>query len=204
MATATHGTFTSAWRSTTIGDGHIGRIAVTTNLSAAIGAISAMITSWIVFRKPDGSMVLNGALAGLVGITAGCANVSPLGSLIIGAVSGMLVVFGVMFIERTLKVVDPVGAVSVHGICGAFGTLAVGLLDTESGLFYGGGFKLLGIQSIGAGASFVWAFGLGMLLFLAIRATIGLRVTEQEEMRGLDIGEHGMEGYYGFQVFTTQ
>jgi len=189
--------------STTSGDGSIGYIAVTTNLSAAAGAIVAMIVSWIIMKKPDASMALNGALAGLVSITAPCDGVTPTGAILIGIVSGALVVFAVLFIDRVLKVDDPVGAVSVHGVCGAWGTLAAGLFNMESGLFYGGGFKQLGVQILGAGAAFVWAFGLGLILFYAISKTIGLRVTHEEEMKGLDIGEHGMEAYSGFQVFTT-
>ncbi len=190
--------------STTIGDGDIGRIAVTTNLAAAAGAIAAMFASWIAARKPDASMALNGALAGLVAITAPCATVSPLAAMVIGLVAGVLVVASVYFIDRVLRVDDPVGAVSVHGVCGAWGTLSCGLFNLEGGLFYGGGFKLLGTQAIGVLAAFAWAFGLGLVLFHAIRLTIGLRVTEEEEIRGLDIGEHGMEAYSGFQIFTTQ
>ena len=188
--------------STTSGDGSIGYIAVTTNLSAAAGAIIAMVVSWAVMKKPDASMALNGALAGLVSITAPCDGVTPMGAILIGIVGGALVVFAVLFIDRVLKVDDPVGAVSVHGVCGAWGTLAVGLFNMESGLFYGGGFKQLGVQILGAGAAFVWAFALGLILFYAISKTIGLRVTHEEEMKGLDIGEHGMEAYSGFQVFT--
>ena len=189
--------------STTSGDGSIGYIAVTTNLSAAAGAIVAMIVSWVVMKKPDASMALNGALAGLVSITAPCDGVTPIGAILIGIVGGALVVFAVLFIDRVLKVDDPVGAVSVHGVCGAWGTLAAGLFNMESGLFYGGGFKQLGVQILGAGAAFVWAFGLGLILFYTISKTIGLRVTHEEEMKGLDIGEHGMEAYSGFQIFTT-
>ena len=189
--------------STTVGDGSIGYIAVTTNLSAAAAAIVAMIVSWIVMKKPDASMALNGALAGLVSITAPCDGVTPMGAILIGIVGGVLVVFSVMFIDRVLKVDDPVGAVSVHGVCGVWGTLATGLFNMESGLFYGGGLKQLGVQALGAGAAFVWAFGLGLILFYAISKTIGLRVAPEEELKGLDIGEHGMEAYSGFQVFTT-
>ncbi len=189
--------------STTAAGGDIGFIAVTTNVSAAAGAVAAMITSWILFKKADASMSLNGALAGLVGITAGCATVSPVGALLIGLVSGALVVFSVVFIDRVLKVDDPVGAVSVHGVCGAWGTLACGLLNTDGGLFYGGGFAQLWTQIIGVGAAFAWAFGLGMVLFLAIKKTIGLRVSKEEELRGLDVGEHGMEAYAGFQIFSN-
>ncbi len=190
--------------STTIGDGDIGRIAVTTNLSAAAGAIGAMFTAWIIEKKPDGSMALNGALAGLVSITAGCASVTPVGSIFIGFAGGIVVVFSVIFIDRILKIYDPVGAVSVHGVCGAWGTLAVGLFAVDGGLFYGGGMSLFGVQVIGVLAGFVWAFGVGMILFTLIKKTVGLRVTEDEELRGLDIGEHGMEAYSGFQIFITQ
>ena len=189
--------------STTVGDGSIGYIAVTTNLSAAAGAIVAMCVSWVIMKKPDASMALNGALAGLVSITAPCDGVTPMGAILIGVVGGILVVLAVLFIDRVLKIDDPVGAVSVHGVCGAWGTLATGLFNMESGLFYGGGFKQLGVQALGAGAAFVWAFGLGLILFYAISKTIGLRVTPEEEMKGLDIGEHGMEAYSGFQIFTT-
>ena len=178
--------------STTFADGNIGRIAVTTNLSSAAAAITAMFTSWMIYKKPDGSMALNGA------------SVSPMGAIWIGSAAGVLVVLSVIFIEHTLKIDDPVGAVSVHGVSGAFGTLAVGFFAVDGGLFYGGGFSLLGVQLIGVMAAFVWAFGLGLLLFWGLKKTMGLRVTEAEELRGLDIGEHGMEGYSGFQIFTTQ
>jgi Amt family ammonium transporter len=149
-------------------------------------------------------MALNGALAGLVGITAGCATVSPVGAISIGAIAGVLVVGSVVFIDKVLRIDDPVGAVSVHGVCGAWGTLACGLFNLDGGLFYGGGLNQLGVQLIGTGTAFAWAFGLGLVLFLAIKHTIGLRVTPEEELRGLDITEHGMEAYSGFQIFTTQ
>ncbi|MFI4913378.1 MAG: ammonium transporter [Sedimentisphaeraceae bacterium JB056] len=189
--------------STTTGDGFMGYIAVTTNLAAAAGAVVAMIVSWVIFKKADGSMALNGALAGLVGITAGCDCVSPMGAIIIGIVAGALVVYSVLFIDKVLKIDDPVGAVSVHGVCGAWGTLAIGLFHTESGIFYGGGVKQLGIQAMGVGAAFAWAFGIGLVMFLLIKTTIGLRVSAEEELKGLDVGEHGMEAYSGFQIFTN-
>jgi len=203
--------------STTAGDGSIGRIALTTNISAAAGAVLAMGFAWLIFKKPDASMSLNGALAGLVAITAGCATVTLLGALAIGSIAGVVVVASVIFIDRVLRVDDPVGAVSVHGVCGVWGTLATGLFNTvdagsgasvagqagAAGLFYGGGPAQLGTQMIGIAACFAWAFGLGMALFLDIKYTIGLRVSRDEELRGLDIGEHGMEAYSGFQVFTT-
>ena len=189
--------------STTTGDSSIGYIAVTTNLSAAAGAIVAMFVAWAIMKKPDASMALNGALAGLVAITAPCDGVSPMAAIVIGSVGGALVVLSVLFIDRVLKVDDPVGAVSVHGVCGLWGTLSCGLFNLDSGLFHGGGLRQLGVQALGAGAAFVWAFGLGLVLFFAISKTIGLRVTPEEELKGLDIGEHGMEAYSGFQIFST-
>ncbi len=190
--------------STTTGDGLIGYIAVTTNLSAAAGAIGAMVTAWILLKKPEASMSLNGALAGLVAITAPCDAVSPMAAILIGLIGGILVVLSVLFFEHIAKVDDPVGAISVHGVCGVWGTLSAGLFNLETGLFYGGGFSQLGVQAVGVGACFLWAFGAGMALFLALKYTVGLRVGEKEEIQGLDIGEHGMEGYSGFQIFTTQ
>jgi ammonium transporter, Amt family len=182
----------------------IAMIAVTTNLSAAAGAVGAMLISWLRSGKPDTSMTLNGALAGLVGITAGCAAVSPASAVIIGFVAGLIVVVSVEFIDKVLKVDDPVGAVSVHGVCGAFGTLAVGLFATEGGLFFGGGFGLLGTQALGVVSVFAWCFVLGLVLFTIVKKTVGLRVSREEELRGLDIGEHGLEAYAGFQIFTTE
>jgi len=199
--------------STTAGTGEIGRIAITTNLAGAAGALFAMMTAWVLFKKPDASMALNGVLAGLVAITAPCYTVTPMGSIIIGSIAGILVVFSVIFIDRFLKVDDPVGAISVHGVCGLWGTLSAGLFNAESvigtaakstGLFYGGGINQLISQFIGAGAAFLWAFGIGLVLFILIKKTIGLRVSKEEELKGLDIEEHGMEAYSGFQIFTNQ
>ena len=199
--------------STTVGDGSIGRIAITTNLSAAMGAVAAMLTAWCITKKPDASLTMNGALAGLVAITASCATVTPFGAIMIGLTAGILVVGSILLIDKVLKIDDPVGAVSVHGVCGAFGTLACGLFnaegilktaDTSTGLFYGGGLGQLGAQALGVGTAFVWAFGLGLLLFFLLKKTVGLRVNREEELRGLDIGEHGMEAYAGFQIFITQ
>ncbi|MEN6427874.1 MAG: ammonium transporter [Phycisphaerales bacterium] len=189
--------------STTSGVGLAGYIAVTTNLAAAAGAVAALITSWIVVKKPDVSMALNGVLAGLVAITAPCDGVSPIGAVIIGAVAGVIVVLSVLFIDYILKIDDPVGAVSVHCVCGVWGTISWGLFSMNSGLFYGHGFKQLGVQLVGAGTAAVWAFGIGLVLFFALSKTIGLRVTDDEQLKGLDIGEHGNEAYSGFQVFTT-
>jgi len=180
--------------STTTADKSIAMIFVNTNLSAAAGAVLAMITSWVMFKKPDIGMSLNGALAGLVGITAGCANVSPTSSVIIGALAGILVVLSVYTIDR-MHIDDPVGAVSVHGVCGAWGTLAAGLFNMG-----GPTLKIVTTQLIGIGAAFVWAFGAAFILFKVIDLTIGLRVSEEEEMEGLDIGEHGATAYNDFQV----
>jgi len=190
--------------STTFGDGNIGYIAVTTNLAAAAGAVGAMATAWIFLKKPEATMSLNGALAGLVSITAPCDGVSPLAAIAIGLVGGVIVVVSVVTIDKVFKIDDPVGAVSVHGVCGAWGTLSVGLFNLEHGLLYGGGLTQLGIQAVGVGAAFVWAFGAGLVLFLGIKAVMGLRVSEAEELSGLDVGEHGMEAYPGFQIFLNQ
>ena len=191
--------------STTIGDGSIGRIAFITNISAVAGTITAMVLSWWNYKKPDVTMSLNGALAGLVAITAGCANVSWVGALFIGILAGIFVTISIIFIDTKLKIDDPVGAVSVHGVCGSWGTLAVGLFGAEknlgiaesnSGLFYGGGFNQLISQFIGVASFMVWAIGCGALLFYCLKKFYGLRVTEDEEFIGLDIEEHGLEAYY--------
>ena len=174
--------------STTVGDGEIGRVAVTTNLAAAASAIAAMLTSWGLFKKPDASMTLNGVIAGLVAITCPCYTVTPMGAIMLGAVAGVLVVFSILFIDRVLKIDDPVGAVSAHAVCGAWGTLSAGLFgaeavlgigDANTGLFYGGGFGQCGIQIVGIAVAFIWAFGTGWILFSLIKATIGLRVSEE-------------------------
>ena len=195
--------------STTVADGTIGYIAMNTSLAACCGFIGAMLTIWIKFRKPDPSMSFNGVLAGLVGITAGCFEVSPLGAMIIGLCSGILVVLAVLSIDQVLKVDDPVGAVSVHGACGAFGTLAVGLFAAPGygesvGLFYGGGVGQLLTQLIGVVAVFAWAFGSGFLVFTLLAKIMELRVTHTVERKGLDIVEHGADAYSGFQVFSNE
>ncbi len=184
--------------STTTGDSAIGYIAMTTNLAAAAGAITAMFAAWVRFGRPDISMSLNGVLAGLVAITAGCNDVTPMGAMIIGAVAGVLVVIAVEIVDKVLKIDDPVGAVSVHGVCGAWGTLALSFFPKEG--------SQAGIltQLLGIGTMFVWAFGSGFVLFTLISKTIGLRAGREEELRGLDIEEHGNEAYPGFQVFITQ
>jgi ammonium transporter, Amt family len=186
-------------------------VAMNTNLAAAAGAISAMITIWIVGGKPDLGMTMNGCLAGLVAITAPCACVSPWAAIVIGLVGGIIVVLGTLFLDK-IRVDDPVGAVPVHGMNGIWGTLSVGLFGSQAvngdlagnGVFYGGGLGQLGIQALGtfSGAAFsLVAMG---LVFYAIKMTIGLRVSREEELRGLDIGEHGMEAYAGFQIFVTE
>jgi Amt family ammonium transporter len=190
--------------STTTADGSIGFIAMNTSLAACGGVLGAMFISWFRYGKPDISMTMNGALAGLVGITAGCATVSPLSSIIIGAIAGLLVVVSIEFIDRVLKIDDPVGASSVHGVCGAWGTIACGLFNTDGGLFYGGGMAQLGVQLLGVGVFFVWAFGAGYILMSVVKAMFGLRVTKEEELKGLDIAEHGSESYNGFQLFSNE
>jgi len=180
--------------STTTGDSSIAIIAVTTNLAAAAGAVSAMCATWLKYGKADVGMTLNGALAGLVAITAGCANVSPLSAVIIGAIAGVLVLYSVLFFDK-IKIDDPVGAVSVHGVCGAWGTLAAGLFDSA-------GFSLhtVGVQLLGIGTAFVWALGTGLILFKLIDLTIGMRVGKEEELSGLDFIEHGATAYPDFQT----
>lgn len=193
----------------------IATIAVTTNLAAAAAAITAMFTAWKKFGKPDTSMALNGALAGLVAITAPCASVSPLSAIIIGAIAGVLVVLSVEFLDKILHIDDPVGAISVHGVCGIWGTLAVGLFaqaaygessgaGAVNGLFFGGGLSQFFIQLIGVLSVGTWVFGSSLLLFYIIKKTIGLRASDEEQLKGLDISEHGIESYAGFQIFTTE
>jgi Amt family ammonium transporter len=164
-------------------------IAVNTNLAACAGACAAMATTWLTAGKPEISMVLNGALAGLVSITAPCATVSPFSAMLIGLLGGVLVVFSVQFIEAR-RVDDPVGAISVHGVCGAWGTLA-------AALFHHGGFSWaqLGTQCIGVAAAFAWTFGVAFVLFKGIELAMGLRVTAEDEVDGLDLSEHGGEAY---------
>jgi Amt family ammonium transporter len=180
--------------STTAANKDIAMIFVNTNLAAAAGAVLAMITSWVKFGKPEISMSLNGALAGLVAITSPCATVSPMSSIIIGAIAGVIVVFSVLFFEK-IKVDDPVGAVSVHGVCGAWGTLAAGIFNMG-----GTSASIIGVQLIGIAACFAWTFPLAFILFKLIDKTIGLRVSKEEEMTGLDQTEHGGNAYPDFEV----
>jgi len=185
----------------------ISRVTVTTTLAASAGAFSALVFSWFLFKKPDASMTMNGILAGLVAITAPCAVVSPADSLIIGLIAGILVVLSVEFIDKTLKVDDPVGAVSVHMVNGIFGTLAVGLWGNVQGIavgvFYGGGIRQLTVQALGVLTVSAWTAGLSLILFTLIKASVGLRVSEKDELMGLDLSEHKSEAYSGFQFFSN-
>ena len=174
----------------------IGNIFMTTNLAAAAGACTTMLFTWFRYKKPDVSMTLNGALAGLVAITAGCAAVNPFGALVIGIIAGFAVVFGIELLDKVLKIDDPVGAVAVHGICGALGTLLVGFFAVDGGVFYGGGWSLLGVQATGIAAIAGWVAVTMTAAFLIIKYTIGLRVSASEEIRGLDIEEHGLASAY--------
>ncbi len=181
----------------------ISKIAVTTNIAAAAGAITAMITAWIMLGKPDAGMSLNGALAGLVTITAGCASVSPTSAAIMGAIGGIVVVLSVLLIEN-LRIDDPVGAISVHGTCGALGTLLLGFFDSSSGVFFGGGFELLWAQFVGVVAVLAWCLVTGFILFYAIKVATGLRVTQEQEQAGLDYEEHGASAYPDFNVSSIR
>lgn len=186
----------------------IGRVALNTNIAAALGGIVAMITVWKRYGKPDLSMAMNGALAGLVAITAPCAYVDPWAAIVIGGIGGYLVVRGVELLDK-LQIDDPVGAVPVHGVCGVWGTLAVGVFGRKAlgvannGIIYGGNPMQLGAQVVGSLCTIVFVVVAMGAVFKLIDKTIGLRVSREEELRGLDIGEHGMEAYGGFQIFST-
>ncbi|MCB1020398.1 MAG: ammonium transporter [Bryobacterales bacterium] len=187
--------------STTTADGSVARIAVNTFLSGCAGGVAAMLASWMKFKKPDVGMTLNGVLAGLVGITAPCATVTPGASILIGIIAGVLVMYAVLFFDK-IRIDDPVGAISVHGVCGVWGTLAAALFDER--LFAGDPeYNLMGtlwVQVVGIVVAFVWTFGTAFILFKILDATIGLRVSEQEEIEGLDLAEHGYSAYPDFQV----
>lgn len=180
-------------------------ILMTTNTSAIAAILTSTAAAWIFIGKPDLGMTVNGCLAGLVGITASCAYVTVGASMLIGAIAGVLVVFAVMFFDR-IKVDDPVGATSVHLVCGVFGTICVGLfakegvttLSSRSGLFYGGGFGLLGVQLLGIIVVGIFVFAISSLVWYALKKTVGIRVSAEEEMAGLDIGEHGNRAYPDF------
>ena len=192
-----------------VGDGElISLIAINTNLAAAAGAVTTTFLSWTLFGKPDLFFTMNGALAGLVSITASCAIVSPASAIWIGVTGGFVIVLGERLMN-IIKVDDPCGAFPVHGLCGIWGTLTVGLWGREElglaneGLFYGGGFEQLGIQALGTFASGLFVFISMGAVFIAIRAVLGLRVDRMEEIRGLDMNEHGMESYTGFQILGS-
>lgn len=175
-------------------DLNIARIAINTNLAAAAGGTAAALFTLFRYGKADPSMGINGSLGGLVAITAGCAYVEPISSLIIGAIAGMLIVIAVPFFDR-MKADDPVGAIAVHGVCGTFGTLAVGIFAEKGGFLYGGGFHLLSVQALGVLAISLWGFATTYALFYAMKKTVGIRVTVDEETEGLDLAEHGMAAY---------
>ncbi len=173
-----------------------GSIFMTTNIAAAVATVVVMCITWIRYKKPDVSMTLNGSLAGLVAITAGCDAVSPLGAAIIGIIAGFVVVFGIEFVEKVLKIDDPVGAIGVHGFCGAVGTICVGLFAVDGGLFYGGGAHYLGIQALGVVSVVAWVAVTMTIVFQIIKHTVGLRVSREEEIAGLDTKEHGLASAY--------
>lgn len=172
----------------------IGNVFTITLLGAAAGVVSTLFVTSIKYKKPDVSLTLNGALIGLVSITAGAAVLSPLGAIIVGAISGVVLVYAIEFFDR-IKIDDPVGAIAVHGVGGALGTVAVGLFATDGGLFYGGGAELLTIQIIGVAAVFVYTVATSLIAFKVIEKVFGLRVSELEEKNGLDISEHGSYAY---------
>lgn len=182
--------------------GEVNRVAIshvflTTNLAAVAGGVATMFTTWIKYGKPSFSLTLNGILAGLVGITAGCDLVSPVGAVCIGLICGIVLPFSIEFIDQKLHVDDPVGASSVHGVCGIIGTLCVGLFAMEGGLFYGDGAGFLGAQLLGIVCIDVWAIVCGFILFSVLNKIFGLRVEKRVEEEGLDIYEHGESCYNG-------
>jgi Amt family ammonium transporter len=184
--------------STTAANGTLARVAVNTLLAGAMGANTGLITSWLKFGKPDIGMSLNGCLAGLVAVTAPCYTITPAGAVIIGSLAGILVVFSVQFFDK-IKIDDPVGAVSVHGVCGAFGTICAALFHEN--LFLGKEYDLMGqltTQLIGVGVTFAWTFTIAFIMFKVIAMTIGLRVSDEEQIGGLDLHEHGATSYPDF------
>jgi ammonium transporter, Amt family len=182
-------------------DPHLAMIALNTFLAAAAGGMSAILCSIQKFKVADPSMTINGSLAGLVAITAGCAYVSPYWAIVIGLIAGILVIFATGWIDR-LRIDDPVGAVAVHGINGIFGTLAVGLFDTKQGLFTTGHFHLFWVQLLGVLCIALWGFGTAFLVGKGLKATLGIRVTSQEEDEGLDMIAHGIPAYNELERFT--
>ncbi|MBQ9386063.1 MAG: ammonium transporter [Bacteroidaceae bacterium] len=173
----------------------ISHVMCTTNMAAATGGLAVLFLTWLVYGKPSLSLVCNGILAGLVGITAGCDLVSIGGSAIIGAVCGVAMVGSVALIDKICKIDDPVGAVSVHGVCGILGTLMTGMFAVDGGLFYGGGWHFLGVEALGSLVTCAWSFGLGLLTFVILKKVHGIRVEPRVEEEGLDIYEHGETAY---------
>ena len=174
----------------------LAQILCTTTLAPASATLTVMLFTWAKYGRPDVSMTLNGSLAGLVAVTAGCAAVDGVGALIIGVVSGFLVCFGIWFLDYKVHVDDPVGAVAVHGFNGTWGAIAVGLFDRTNGLFYGGGFHQLGIQLLGVVCIAAYTFAVMFLVFKVIKVTVGLRVPVEVEVQGLDVHEHGLQSAY--------
>ena len=194
------------------GDGatNAARIFYTTNLAAAMATVTVLIITWVRYKKPDVSMTLNGSLAGLVAITAGCDTVTPVGAALIGVIAGFAVVFGIEFVDQKLKVDDPVGAVGVHGICGCLGTILTGLFayydfgnGEKLGLFYGGGIHFLGLQILGVVVVIAWVAVTMTIIFNVLKHTIGLRASVVEEIEGLDIHEHGLASAYADFALTS-
>ena len=179
-----------------------GLIFVNTNMAAAVASCVTMLYTWLRYKKPDVGMTLNAALAGLVAITAGCDAVSPVGAAIIGIAAGLVLPISVGFFDSVAKIDDPVGAISVHGVCGAMGTILTGLLAVDGGTFYGGGFHFFAIQCLGVLATAAWAAVMISIVFLILKSTIGLRVSAEEELKGLDITEHGLPSAYGGFAFV--
>ena len=179
-----------------------GLIFVNTNMSAAVACCVTMLYTWLRYKKPDVGMTMNAALAGLVAVTAGCDAVSIGGAAIIGIAAGLLLPISVNFFDSVLKIDDPVGAISVHGVCGAAGTLLTGLLAVDGGVFYGGGFHFFGVQCLGVAATAVWTIVTITIVFQVLKHTIGLRVSPEEEVKGLDITEHGLPTAYGGFAFA--
>lgn len=173
-----------------------GTIFVTTNLAAATATVATMIITWLRYKKPDISMTLNGSLAGLVAITAGCDLVTPAGAFFIGLIAAFVVVSGIEFIDKVCRIDDPVGAIGVHGMCGAAGTLLTGVFAADGGLAYGGGFHFLGVQLIGVAAVIVWVAVTMTFTFTVLKKTIGLRASWEEETKGLDATEHNLSSSY--------
>jgi Amt family ammonium transporter len=191
------------------GVGFFAYVAMNTNLAAAAGVLGAVVTSWVVIRKPDLSMMLNGAVAALVAITAACAFVAPWAAIVIGLVAGAIVVLGVLAVERA-RIDDPIGAIAAHGMAGVWGTLALGFLTVPSqaeslatgsaGLLYGGGFHQLGVQALGLLAVGAFTFSTSFAVLWVMKVTIGIRSDEEAETAGLDVSEHGMWGYPEFYI----